>query len=72
MKKIKPTEESKRGLFVHFRDLGLVCDEIKPVFSFRGGVGFVTCSVNHTFHIYSVHVILLHISLTLFSSKNLN
>ena len=54
MKKIKSSEDSKRGLFAHFRDLGLVCDEIKPNFSFRGGVGFVTCSVGYTFHIYSV------------------
>ena len=54
MKKISKVDNSNKGLFGHFRDLGLVCDDIKPSFSFRGGVGFVTCSVGNTFHIYSV------------------
>jgi hypothetical protein len=54
MKKIKSSEDTNRGLYAHFRDLGLVCDDVKVCYSFRGGVGFVTCSVGSTFHIYSV------------------
>lgn len=54
MKKIKSVEKTNRGLFAHFRDLGLVCNAVKPVYNFRGGVGFVTCSVGYTFQIYSV------------------
>ena len=56
MKKIKASEGSPHGLFAHFRDLGLICDDIKPSIQFRGGVGFVTCSVGYTFHIYSVQI----------------
>ena len=36
MKKIKASEESLHGLYAHFRDLGLVCDDVKPSFQFRG------------------------------------
>jgi hypothetical protein len=71
MKKIKASEKSQRGLFAHFRDLGLVCDEVKPSFNFRGGSGFVTCSVGYTFHIYSVNLFFCRFDL-LFSLRNLN
>lgn len=55
MKKSKATNTAAaNGLYAPFRELGLVCDDVKFLHVNKGGVGYIICSVGHTFHIYSL------------------
>lgn len=56
MKKSKDqgTLATSQGLYAPFRDLGLICDDVKFAFSSKGGVCYIICSIGCTFHIYSL------------------
>lgn len=72
MKKSKETSSkssSSLGLYAPFRDLGLICDEVKFATNFKGGVGYITCSIGYTFHIYSLEKLELVFVGPIFDSK---
>lgn len=56
MKKSKESslQSTSTGLYAPFRDLGLICDEVKFTTNLKGGVGYIICSIGYTFHIYSL------------------
>ncbi len=71
MKKGKESSgtSSALGLYAPFRDLGLICDEVKFATNFKGGVGYIICSIGYTFHIYSLEKLELVFVGPIFESK---
>jgi U3 small nucleolar RNA-associated protein 21 len=71
MKKSKASsvQSTSAGLYAPFRDLGLICDEVKFTTNLKGGVGYIICSIGHTFHIYSLEKLELVFVGPVFDSK---